>query len=164
MPYRPTGIGGFGFSVNWEKVPGDEEIAKKVISYLEDRRLLFGRRHLDDQLHCVQSANDIRRFLTDQLSQAKVGKSLEQSLRAMRAAAREFVEAAGPNARNFSYDEGALNHEFGRALGRLQGLVGQHVALIADKYGIEVESELAQILPPMVDDDPSFVPGFENKR
>ena len=24
MPYRPTGIGGFGFSVNWEKVPGDE--------------------------------------------------------------------------------------------------------------------------------------------
>jgi len=26
MPYQPTGIGGFGFSVNWEKVAGDEDV------------------------------------------------------------------------------------------------------------------------------------------
>jgi hypothetical protein len=146
-----------------EKVPGDEAIARKVITYLEDRRLLFGGRHLGDQLYCVQSANDIRRFLTDQLSQAKAGKSLEQSLRAMRAAAREFAEAAGPNARNFGYDEGGLSHDFSRALGRLQSLVGQHVALIADQYGIKVEPGLARILPPKIDDDPSFVPGFEDE-
>ena len=48
MPYRPTGIGGFGFSVNWEKVPGDEEVARQVITFLEDRRLLFGKRHGED--------------------------------------------------------------------------------------------------------------------
>ena len=42
MPYRPTGAGAFGFSLNWEKVPGDKEVARRVILYLEDRRLLFG--------------------------------------------------------------------------------------------------------------------------
>lgn len=73
MPYRPTGIGGFGFSVNWEKVPGDEEVARRVITFLEDRRVLFGMRHMEDEQYCVDSANQIRHFLTDQLSQAKAG-------------------------------------------------------------------------------------------
>ena len=68
MPYRPTGIGGFGFSVNWEKVPGDEEVARQVITFLEDRRLLFGKRHSEDELDCVQSVIEIRRELTDELS------------------------------------------------------------------------------------------------
>lgn len=71
--YRPTGIGGFGFSVNWEKVPGDEEVARRVITFLEDRRVLFGMRHMEDEQYCVDSANQIRHFLTDQLSQAKAG-------------------------------------------------------------------------------------------
>lgn len=56
MAYRLTGAGGFGFSVNWEKVPGDEDVAQEVIAFLEDRRLLFretshGRR---DVLCCLR--------------------------------------------------------------------------------------------------------------
>jgi hypothetical protein len=27
ITYRPTAAGAFGFSLNWEKVPGDEEVA-----------------------------------------------------------------------------------------------------------------------------------------
>src|ERR1700691_4809431 len=98
MTYRPTGVGGFGFSINWEKVPGDEDVARRVITFLENRRLLFGRRHCEDELECVLSAVEIRNRLTDELIQAKPGKSLDSSIRAMRAAFREFVEAAGPNA------------------------------------------------------------------
>ena len=164
MPYRPTGIGGFGFSVNWEKVPGDEEVARQVITFLEDRRLLFGKRHSEDELDCVHSAIEIRRELTDELSRAKPGRSLADSLRAMRAATRAFVDAAGPGARNFRYHHGAMTDEFSLALGELRSLVGLHVAVIADQYGIEVEPDLAQILPPdvWIDDDPSFLPGFED--
>jgi hypothetical protein len=103
MPYQPTGIGGFGFSVNWEKVPGDEDVARRVIIFLEDRRLLFGRRHCEDELDCVHSAIEIRKFLTDELTRAKSGRSLADVLRAMRVAARAFVDAAGPDARNFRY-------------------------------------------------------------
>lgn len=165
MPYRPTGIGGFGFSINWEKVPGDEDVAREVIAFLEDRRLLFGKRHVEDEMHCVHSAIEMRRFLTDALSGAKAGKSLAASVRTIRAALRAFVDAAGPEARNFRYHRGdGMPDEYSQALGELRSRVGQQVALIAYHYGVEVEGELAQILPPPLDDDPSFVPGFEDRQ
>jgi hypothetical protein len=163
MTYRPTGVGAFGISVNWEKVPGDEEVARRVVTFLEDRRLLFGDRHCEDELHCVHSANAIRGFLTEELAKAKDGRSLAGSLRAIRAAMRAFVDAAGPEARKFRYHQGRQTDRFSLALGQLRALVGWHLALIAEQYGIKVEDDLAQILPPAVTDhdDPSFIPGFE---
>jgi hypothetical protein len=160
MPYRPTGVGGFGFNVSWEKVPGDKDVARRVINYLEDRRLLFGKRHFGDQYYCVGSANDIRHYLTDELNSAKAGRSLEASLKAIRAAMRAFVDAAGPDARNFEYHETMQTNEFSLALGELRSRVGLQVGLIADQYDIDVEPDLEQILPPRDYDDPSFIPGF----
>jgi len=160
MPYRLTGAGGFGFSVNWEKVPGDKRVAEQVIGYLEDRRVLFRKRSGEDGMYCVMSANDVRHFLTGQLAEAKPGKSLATSIRAMRAAFREFVDAAGLDAENFrSNRSGMPTNEFSLALGELRSRVGLQVALIADRYEIDVEEELAEILPPPLD-DPSFLPGF----
>jgi len=52
----------------------------------------------------------------------------------------------------------------GLALGDLRTLVGLHVALIATGYDIEVEPQLAAIMPPPpddTDDDPGWLPGFE---
>jgi len=161
MPYRPTGAGGFGFSVNWEKVPGDEEVARRVITFLEDRRLLFGKRHMEDEMDCVHSAIEMRHFLTGELSRAKAGKSLAECIRAIRTALRAFADAAGPGAINFRHRTAVQADEFSLALGELRSRVGLQIALIADQYGIEVEDSLAQILPPAVDDDPSFIPGFE---
>jgi biotin-(acetyl-CoA carboxylase) ligase len=37
-----------------KKVPGDKNVARRVINFLEDRRLLFGERHGGDEMHCVQ--------------------------------------------------------------------------------------------------------------
>ena len=164
MAYQPTGIGAFGFSVNWEKVPGDHDVARRVITFLEDRRLLFGERHSEDELHCVHSAIEIRRFLTEELSNAKPGKSLAESLRAMRTAMRAFVDAAGPDACNFRYHHGHMTDSFSLALGELRSRVGLHLALIADQYGIEIEPDLALILPPDVsaDNDLSIIPDWED--
>lgn len=162
MSYQSTGVGAFGFSLNWEKVPGDKEVARRVVTFLEDRRLLFGDRHCEDELHCVRSAIEIRQFLTDELAKAKPGKSLEQSLRAMRIAMRAFVEAAGPNAVKFGYHHGHMTDPFSLALGELRSLVGLHLEVIANQYGIDIEPDLAQILPPDIssDQDLSFIPGF----
>ena len=155
MPYRPTGAGAFGFSLNWEKVPGDKEVARRVVTFLEDRRLLFGERHVEDEMHCVYSAIDIRRFLTEELTKAKPGRSLAESLRAMRTAMRGFVEAAGPDAIRFQYHPVGGADLFSLALGDLRSLVGVHLAVIAGQYGIEVEPDLARIFPPDIsaDDD-----------
>lgn len=162
MSYRRTDIGAFGFSLNWVKVPGDAEVARRVVAFLDDRRLLFGDHHSEGELHCVRSAIEIRQFLYDELARAKPGKSLEQSLRAMRAAIRAFVDAAGLNAVNFRYQHGHMTDSFSLALGELRSLIGLHLAVIAEQYGIDIEDELAQILPPdiAVDRDLSFIPGF----
>ncbi|HET9893576.1 MAG TPA: DUF6650 family protein [Streptosporangiaceae bacterium] len=166
MLYQPTGPGAFGFSLNWEKVLGDKDIARRVITFLEDRRLLFVFRHGEDERYCVQSAIEIRRFLSDELAEAKTGHSLEQSLRAMRTALRAFVDAAGPDAVYFRYHHGHMTDQFSLALGELRSLVGMHLAVIADQHGIDIEPDLAQILPPDIasDNDLSFIPGLTSCR
>jgi hypothetical protein len=129
MAYRPTGIGAFGFSLNWEKVPGDEDVARRVITFLEDRLLIFGERHGRNPGYCVLSAVEVRRYLTDELAKAKPGRSLAESLRAMRVALRAFVAAAGPEV-DFDADR---TDSFSVALGELRSLIGLHVAVIADQ-------------------------------
>ncbi|MFI6079199.1 DUF6650 family protein [Actinoplanes sp. NPDC051343] len=102
MGIRVTEVSVPAFGVQWQTTPGDKATAGRVIGYLEDRRVLFGWRHRGDEMHCVRSALEIRRVLTEQLDLAQPGKDLSRSLRAMRAACRKFVEAAGPDASNFS--------------------------------------------------------------
>ena len=155
MTYRVTGIGAFGLSLNWEKVDGDKQIAQNVIAFLEDRRVLFVDRRGEDETYCVRSAMASREFLTEQLAQAKPGKSLATSIRTMRTAFRHFVEVGGPDGRDFRHrPHGYWDADpFSLALGELRGQVGQHVLLIAYHYGIEVEDELAAILPVIADDE-----------
>ncbi|WP_125805257.1 DUF6650 family protein [Actinoplanes sp. ATCC 53533] len=146
-----------GWGASWETIEGDKEVARKVITFLEDRRLLFGTRHWgqEDGFSCVRSALTIRSMLSEQLSRASPGKTLEQHLRAMRAACRRFVDEAGHEA------EGFVNPmHFGAAIGDLRTSVGYSIAAIADHFQIPVEEELATILPP--EDDPSWIPGFED--
>ena len=68
MRYRPTGIGFMGVSLNWDSSPGDQETAKHVVNYLEDRRLPWGDRQGNDYDYCIQSALEIREFLTGRLN------------------------------------------------------------------------------------------------
>jgi len=158
VPYQPTGVGAFGLSVNWEKVPGDKEVARRVITYLENRRTLFATAYREDPLYCVESATQIRNFLTEELSHARPGKSLAKSVRAMRSALMAFVDALGPDARSFMQQRGWLV-PFDQALDKLRSRVGLQLALIADQYDLDVDDDLAQILPSL-GDDISFLPGF----
>lgn len=145
---------------SWETVPGDKEVAKETIVFLENKRVLFGERHNEDGPYCLASANEIRHFLTGKISAAR-GKELADSLRAMRAAARRFADAAGPDARNFAggWEPGSM---FWLALGDFRTLMGVQIARIATQFGLAVEDDLMRILPPTDEDDPSFIPGFED--
>jgi len=131
---------------------GSKEVAQKTITELENRRVLFGERHSGDEQYCVDSANEIRHFLTGQISVAKPGRDLADSLRAMRAACRKFVDAAGPDAQNF-HPGWPENSRFVVSLGDLRTLMGVQIARIATQYGLAVEEELASIVPPTDEDD-----------
>ncbi len=158
---RITGISlPAGFGVQWEFAEGDKEIARKAITFLENRRVLFGERHMEDEMHCVRSAIEIRNKLTDLIPSAADGGGVEHSLRAIRAACTQFVNRAGPGAMNFRGHYGGAVNPFGLALGDLRSLVGIQVALLADRYGLKVEEDLHTIFPPPDDPDLSWLPGF----
>ncbi|MFT4264078.1 MAG: hypothetical protein QM572_11900 [Nocardioides sp.] len=163
MGYELTGVSIPLGGIQWQKTPGDKAVARAVLAFLEDRRLLFGDRHVEDERHCVQSALQIRTMLTEQITNAKAGRELEGCLKAMRGACRKFVEVAGPEGRHFDRPHYPREADaFGLALGDLRTAIGYQLAIILSQYDINIEPPLASILPAADEDDQdlSWMIGF----
>ena len=95
------------------------------------------------------------------ISEGRIAGELEQSLRAMRSACREFLDQVGmkgeeiwlPTGGPLRNRNGMDDFQFNQALGKLRGLFGLHVGAIAAKFELDIEDELATILPPPPDED-----------
>jgi hypothetical protein len=75
-----TPLGG----VSWQPTEPEVSAARRVIAFLEDRRVLYAPDELEVPVHCVKPVLEIRHFLTGELG--KLDKSeFAASLRAMRA-------------------------------------------------------------------------------
>jgi len=74
-----------------------------------------------------------------------------QQLRAMRAACRKFLEAVddrdGIVVRYGGHPGHWASWRFGDALGELRAVFGVHIARIAAQNGLDIEDDLARILP-----------------
>nr|WP_169454410.1 DUF6650 family protein [Catelliglobosispora koreensis] len=134
-------------AVRESHLSNDRKIAQNVITYLADRRVLFRAIYAESQPHCVESANRIREFLTKQLCEPDVGKELRNALVAIRAACRTFVDAADADG-TFNRKEWEHTDPFSLALGALRASVGVHLARLAERFDLEVEPQLAEIVPP----------------
>ena len=88
--------------VRWTRTAGDKKTARRIVVFLEARRVLFADRHLEDERLCVESVLQIRQFLTEQIADCRPGRELEQTLRWMRNACRTFLDRAGPQGRHFN--------------------------------------------------------------
>jgi hypothetical protein len=93
-------------------------------------------------------------MLTAELGALDEGSNLFNSLKAMRAACRKFLDQtqfpSHSRARRFGPRFHPLDVEgqaFFTALGELRGVFGIHVGLIAVQHGVDVEDPLATILP-----------------
>jgi hypothetical protein len=117
---------------------------------------LYSPSEMEVPQHCVTSVCEIRHFLTGEISRLGEDSDLNRSLRAMRAACRKFIDVIGLDGdivRFGSHPGHWASWEFNGALGELRGIVGLHVARIATEYGLDVEDDLAQILPGPDDSD-----------
>lgn len=149
---RLTGISTPLGGVSWQATETESAAARRVISFLEDRRVLYAPDELEVPEHCVHSVLEIRRFLTGELGKLDNSSELSASLRAMRAACRKFLERVGAGG-----DERAIlyaNHQghwaswtFYSALGEMRGTFGVHLARIASPFKLDIEDALAAILP-----------------
>jgi len=63
-----TGFSTPVFGVSWEPPQNEREIAKSVVNYLEDRRVLYNPQSLEVQDHCISSVLEIRQFLIEKLN------------------------------------------------------------------------------------------------
>ena len=147
---RLTGISTPFGGASWQPAELEIEAARRVIVFLEDRRVLYDPCEMEVPDHCVRSVIEIRHCLTEELGKLEGSSELAASLRAMRAACRKFLERVGTDGREgIRYAIGSNVHSwtFGSALGELRGTFGVHVARIAAAFKLDVEDRLASILP-----------------
>jgi len=142
---RITGISLGPFGVSWTPSENKREIIRKLIVFLEDRRVLFVPYHMEFGPWVVESVLEIRKELTQTLKQFPDDDPTSQVLRTMRAACRKFLQeydSSKPRIYGFPYGMGLAIH-----IGELRAVIGLILAQLCSAYKIGVESELASIFP-----------------
>jgi hypothetical protein len=158
---RLTGLSSPVFGVSWTPPEAEVTAARRVLAFLEDRRVLYDPTQVEIPEHCVASIHEIRQVLTIELGKMDHG-NLAQDLRALRVACRKFLERIQQLEQ---FDQHGLSRPIGNvgpyissmgslpawvfcdALGELRGVFGVHIAQIAARNGLDVEDQLATILP-----------------
>jgi hypothetical protein len=149
---RISGISTPVFGVSWHPNESERDVARELITFLEDRRVLYNPYYTEVPTHVTESFLEIRREITRLLHKLDDKSEAAASLRAMRAASRKFLDDTQrlikeyPGFVDFMHN---YNHilEFFTCLGEARGVFGIHIAQLCVKYGIELERNLATILP-----------------
>lgn len=148
---RLTGISCPIFGLSWNPPEAERKIARRVIAFLENRRVLFVPFDYEVPGHCIESVIEMRHFLTSELQALDSDKDIAQSLRAMRAACRKFLDDDPWHGSPRGYVSPRMLES---ALGELRGVFGIHIARLAAQNGLDVEDDLAVILPAKDEDEP----------
>lgn len=148
---RLTGINCPFFGISWNPPETDRSIARRVVHFLEDKRVLYNPSDLEMPRHCVESVFRIREFLTNEMSKTSDDSNLYGYIKAMRIACRKFIDRTfSKNERYLDearYNDNYSSWVFGSALGELRGTFGNMIAQISAAYGIDIEDALATIIP-----------------
>jgi Family of unknown function (DUF6650) len=153
---RITGISTPIIGVSWQPAKPEVVAARRVTAFLEDRRVLYAPNELELPSHCVESVLQIRRFLTSEIGKLDGKSELAASLRAIRAACRKFLDTVATNDRDIIRYARQNGHyaswTFYSALGEMRGVFGVHLARIAVRFRLDIEDDLATILPAKAED------------
>jgi hypothetical protein len=149
-----------GGGLQWVPTESERDTVRKLLAFLEDRRTLYVEYCLEIEDQVAYSVLQIREELTKALQTLPDDSKANGPVRAMRAACRKFLTEPHPEFRNLARHAhrpwGHLDLEGGPgffvALGELRATFGAQIATLAFAYGIDVEPELASILPAEKDD------------
>lgn len=87
---------GFGVGVTWKPTTPEEDEAKRLLFYLEDRRVLYNDFMIESDLGAKSSVKEMREDLGHMLQEKKIDPDshLAKIAREMQAACRAFVDVA----------------------------------------------------------------------
>ena len=111
--------------------------------------MLYNPYHFAVADQSIQSVLEIRGFLTEVIGQLPSDSKLGEHLRAIRAACRTFLDDTSPGSRRIRRPRwgGPFESAFFTALGELRASIGVHIAAIVVMNGLDLEGELAGVLP-----------------
>lgn len=149
---RLTGVSCPVFGVSWNPPELDRTVARRIIIFLEPRRVLYAPYEYEVIRPCIVSVTEIKNYLTSELQQMSENSELNGYVRAMRNACNKFLSACrDDDDNNFRYyalrPNNIYNWIFISAIGELRGVFGIMVGQIAKTYGLDVEDDLASIIP-----------------
>lgn len=137
---RLTGVSIPIFGVSWNPPEPECKIIRDVLVYLEDRRALYNPFVHELEHEVAHSVLNIRQELTSAIQRLSADSNAAPLLRAMRAACRDYL--------NETRKQRPPMFSFLTSLGKLRTLFGINIAYLAIEYGIDIEGELASIVPP----------------
>lgn len=154
---RLTGFSTPFGGVSWQPTEPEVTAARRLVSFLEDRRVLYNPGELETPSHCVHSVIEIRHFLSEEIGKVDSASQFAANLRAMRAACRKFLDHVGTDGEEVHLYANHQGHwaswTFYSAIGEMRGTFGVHLAVIAAQFQLDVEDDLAAILPSSADTD-----------
>ena len=147
---RITGFSTPFGGISWKAPTAERDEVRRFLTALEDRRVLFNSYHLEIESQVTHSVTEIRQLCTDVLVSLSEKSPATGPLRAIRAACRRFLDEPREDFRNFDHYGFGRQREgpgFFTSLGELRATIGAQIAILAVHYRIELEAELASIIP-----------------
>lgn len=141
-----TGLSCPIFGIQWNAPIIEADEAQKIVTFLEDKRVLFNPVSMESASHCAQSVINIRSELTKALQNLPSDSNLAKQLKQLRKACQEFSDKLGVP-QLILLDHPVQISMLERALFKLRQTCGLSVAEIAVAYGLDVEDGLASIIP-----------------
>jgi hypothetical protein len=140
-----------GGGVQWIPPVDEQDRARRLLVFLEDKRVLFAPYEMEIGPYVTRSIDEIRKRLTSDLEEIdKTDSVLAQSLQSMRAACRRFMDRTQRIGDGGRYSH-RLEPVVQDSLVELRTLLGIQILKLAYTYELEVGPELETALPPEVD-------------
>lgn len=149
---RLNGVQTQVFGVQWVPTEPERKVVRDVLTFFEDRRVLYNPCAWELEQEVTDSVLRIREVLTEAIQRLGEDSHAAPAMRAMRAACREYLDRSRHH----------FSHDLSIGLGRLRALFGLQIAFLAIQCGIDLEDDLASIIPPelagLVDDGEQRLP------
>ena len=151
---RITGISFPLGGLQWaDPGPSDREKVRHFLLELEDKRVLYNPSWLEVRSQVDYSVNQIRSLCTEALKGFSEVDFATNPVRNIRSACRRYQDEATlefPHAsRHSRFVENTAG--FFLALGAFRAAVGNEVAKLAARYDLEIEGDLASVVPRLDD-------------
>lgn len=151
---RITGVSGPFGGIQWaDPGPSDRDRVRGFLIELEDRRVLYNPDWLEVRQQVDISVDEIRTVCTTSLKAFGPSDFATVPLRNIRAACRRYLDEVTVEFRHAGFHyRNELSPGAFVALGAFRATVGHEVARLSAHYDVEIEGDLASVIPAVEDD------------